>query len=287
MRRWLAALVVLAGLAPGAQSSRAEDGEPWLLVATTTSLQDSGLLEAILPGFEKSSGIRVRVVAVGSGAALEMGARGDADLVLSHAPEAEQRLLAQGAFVSRRPFMENFFLIVGPPEDPARVRGAASAPEALRRIAAARAAYVSRGDDSGTHQRERALLESAGLEKDARWEGFVSTGTGMGITLQVAGEKRAYALSDIGSFLAFRERTGLAALSKEDESLRNEYSVLRPNPARFAPGRLQAAQADRFETFLFDPGTQVRVGSFGVERFGRALFTPTAARAAAGSGPGS
>jgi tungstate transport system substrate-binding protein len=273
--------LALAGAAHGAD-------EETLLLATTTSVQDSGLLETLLPEFEKQSGIRTRVVAVGSGAALEMGARGDADLVLSHAPETEERLLAEGAFVSRRPFMENFFVIVGPPGDPAGVRDAANAPEALRRIAAARAPWVSRGDDSGTHQRERALLEAAGLGRDARWDGFTSTGTGMGITLQVAGEKRAYTLSDLGTFLAFRARIGLEALSKQDASLRNEYSLLRPNPARLAAGRApDTAAVERFEAFLLDPATRARIGAFGADRFGRALFTPLAPVAAGAPGPGS
>jgi tungstate transport system substrate-binding protein len=263
-------------------------GEETLLLATTTSVQDSGLLETLLPEFEKQSGIRTRVVAVGSGAALEMGARGDADLVLSHAPETEQRLLAEGAFVSRRPFMENFFVIAGPPEDPAGVRDAASAPDALRRIAAARAPWVSRGDDSGTHQRERALLEAAGLGRDARWDGFSSTGAGMGITLQVAGEKRAYTLSDLGTFLAFRARIGLEALSKQEASLRNEYSLLRPNPARLPAGRAPTTDAaDRFEAFLLDPATRARIAAFGADRFGSALFTPLAPAAVGAPGPGS
>ena len=289
MRRACAVVTGIAALALAAPSPGAEDAsETALLVATTTSVQDSGLLEVLLPEFEKASGIRTRVVAVGSGAALEMGARGDADLVLSHAPESEKRLLAKGAFVSRRPFMENFFVIAGPTEDPARVREAASAPEALRRIAEAHAAYVSRGNDSGTHQRERALLAAAGLGAEARWEGFSSTGGGMGITLQVAGEKRAYILSDIGTFLAFRERTRLEALSKPEASLRNEYSILRPNPGLFPAGRQPAsAAADRLEAFLVDPATQARIGLFGVDRFGRPLFTPIARPGSGEAGPGS
>ena len=286
MRARLGLVGAIASLALAAAAQGGD--EQALLLATTTSVQDSGLLEALLPEFEKASGIRTRVVAVGSGAALEMGARGDADLVLSHAPETEQRLLAEGAFVSRRPFLENFFVIAGPPEDPARVRDAGSAPEALRRIAEARAPWVSRGDDSGTHQRERALLEAAGLGRDARWEGFSSTGAGMGITLQVAGEKRAYTLSDLGTFLAFRTRIGLEALSKEEASLRNEYSILRPNPERLPAGRAPTtAAAERFEAFLLDPATRARIAAFGADRFGRALFTPLAPTAAGAPGPGS
>jgi tungstate transport system substrate-binding protein len=287
--RGLALVAGIVALGLVAPASSAEDAsESAVLVATTTSVQDAGLLEAILPEFERASGIRTRVVAVGSGAALAMGARGDADLVLSHAPEAEQRLLAEGAFVSRRPFLENFFVIAGPPEDPARVREAASAPEALRRIAEGRAAYVSRGDASGTHRREQALLEAAGLDRRGGWEGFSSTGAGMGLTLQVAGEKRAYTLSDLGTFLAFRERSGLAALSKQEPSLRNEYSILRPNPARAPAGRpLATGAADRLEAFLLDPATRARIAAFGIHRFGTALFTPIASQGSGEAGPGS
>ena len=216
---WRAApLCLLLALAasPAAVSEPAETES--LLLATTTSVRDSGLLDELLPVFEKSSGIRVRVVAVGTGAALRMGGQGNADLLLTHAPPGEQALVASAAVLSRQPFMENDFVLVGPPEDPAGVRAADSPAEAYRRIEASGSPYVSRGDDSGTHRRERALLRAAGLPEDAAFPGVMRTGAGMGITLQVAGERRAYALSDIGTFLAFRERTGLKALSSSSPS---------------------------------------------------------------------
>jgi tungstate transport system substrate-binding protein len=244
-----------------------------VLLATTTSVQDTGLLDALLPAFTKRTAIQVKTIAVGSGAALRMGSEGNADLVIAHAPKAEEELLASGAIVSRRPLMENYFVIAGPPEDPAKTKDAPSAAEAYRRIAAARAPYVSRGDQSGTHQRERELLRSAGLDPDARWDGFMSTGAGMGLTLQVAGERRAYLLSDLGSFLAFRERIGLAALSREEDALRNVYSVLRVNSERFA-GRLHAAEARALEEFLLGPEAHEIIGRFGMERFGQPLFRP-------------
>jgi tungstate transport system substrate-binding protein len=244
-----------------------------ILLATTTSVQDSGLLDTLLPVFLERTGIRVRVVAVGSGAALRMGADGNADVLVTHAPEGEESLVASGAALARRPFMENYFVIAGPSEDPANVRGAASAADAYRRIAASGAAYVSRGDDSGTHRREQALLREAGLGAEGGWPGFASSGGGMGLTLQVAGERRAYTLSDLGTFLAFAQRVDLAALSKPSPDLRNVYSVLRVDPERFA-GRINAEGAQRFEAFLLDPDTQRRIGAFGRERYGRPLFRP-------------
>lgn len=244
-----------------------------ILLATTTSVQDSGLLDTLVPVFLERTGIRVRVVAVGSGAALRMGADGNADVLLTHAPDGEEALVATGAALARKPFMENHFVIAGPEEDPANVRGAASAAEAYRRIAANRAAYVSRGDDSGTHRREQALLRDAGVDAVGSWPGFASTGTGMAGTLQVAGERRAYVLSDLGTFLAFAERVDLVGLSKPSPDLRNVYAVLRVNPERF-PDRVNAEGARHFEAFLLDPDTQRRIGAFGRERHGRPLFRP-------------
>ena len=268
-------LLPVAALLAAALPAAAETASRPLLLATTTSVQDSGLLDALLPEFESATGIHVQVVAVGSGAALRMGAEGNADVLIAHAPEEEAKIVASGALLDRRPFMENYFLIAGPPDDPAKVREAATPEDAYRRIAAAHAPYVSRGDGSGTQLREQALLRGAGLDPKGGWPGFTSTGAGMGQTLQVAGEKRAYTLSDIGTFLAFAKRTDLAELSKPQPSLRNEYSVLRVSPERF-PGKIQAQAAERFEAFLLEPATQRRIAEFGRDRYGRALFTPLA-----------
>jgi len=249
----------------------AEDGA--LLLATTTSVRDTGLLDTLLPAFQAESGIRVKPIAVGTGAALRMGAEGNVDVLLTHAPDAEAELVRSGVLIDRKPFMENFFVIVGPPKDPAGVQSAASAVEAFRRIAAAAAPYVSRGDDSGTHKRERALLRAAGLDPAGGWEGFFQTGSGMGLTLQVADERRSYTLSDIGTYLAYEQRIEIRALSNPDPELRNVYSVLRVNPARFERP-IDADGALRFAAFLIREDTQATIGAFGVERFGRPLFTP-------------
>ncbi len=243
-----------------------------LILATTTSVQDSGLLDALLPDFQRQSGRELKVVAVGSGAALRMGVDGNADVLLTHAPEAEAKLLASGELAKRTPFMENFFAIVGPPEDPAGLRGAATGADAMRRLAAAKAVYVSRGDDSGTHQREQALMKSAGLDPAQAWAGVLRTGSGMGLTLQVAGEKRGYTLSDVGTFLAFRQRIGLEVLTGEAADLRNVYSLLRV-PTQRHP-KLDDAGAAALEAFLTQPETQQRIARFGVEKFGRPLFRP-------------
>jgi tungstate transport system substrate-binding protein len=271
------ALLLLPALLAGG-SAPAEEGA--LLLATTTSVRDSGLLDELLPLFRERAGVRVKTIAVGTGAALRMGSEGNVDVLLTHAPEAERELVASGALVSRQPFMENHFAIIGPPEDPAGVRTAASAAEGFRRIAGAEATYVSRGDDSGTHKRERALLQAAGLDPAGGWKGFHQTGSGMGFTLQVAGQRRAYALSDIGTFLAYQRRIGLESLSRPDPELRNVYSVLRVNPARFGDrGRAEAARL--FEAFLLDEDIQQRIGRFGAPRFGRPLFRPLFAESAA------
>jgi tungstate transport system substrate-binding protein len=252
--------------------SEQESKEGNLLLVTTTSVRDSGLLYELLPLLEERLDIRPQLVAVGSGAALRMGRDGNADVLLTHAPDGEAELVASGAAVSRRPIMENYFVIAGPPEDPAGVRGANSPADAMRRIASASAPYVSRADDSGTHRREVALLKEAGLDPAGGWSGFARSGAGMGQTLEIAGERRAYVLSDVGTFLAFQQRIELEPLSKSAPSLRNVYSVLRVNPNRLDPAR--AARAEQFESFMIDPEIQQKIATFGRERFGRSLFRP-------------
>ncbi len=259
------ALVLLA-----CSQKAAEDGD--LLLVTTTSVRDSGLLSALLPTFEQRTGIRPQVIAVGSGAALRMGRDGNADVLITHAPAGEAELVASGAALSRKPFMENYFVIVGPPEDPAGVRAARSPADAMRRIAETSAPFISRGDDSGTHRREIELFQEAGLDPAGGWAGFASSGSGMGETLQIAGERRAYLLSDLGTFLAFRKRIELESLSPAHPSLRNVYSVVRIAPERLDPVR--AERAAQFEAFLFEAETQQWIAEFGRERFGEQLFRP-------------
>jgi tungstate transport system substrate-binding protein len=264
----LAVLITISALGP----ARADASDRSLILATTTSVRDSGLLDVLLSDFTKQSGIEVRVIAVGTGAALRMGREGNADLLLTHAPAAENELIDDGIVTRRTPIMQNFFVIAGPPEDPADVAGADSPVDAIRRTVETESAWVSRADDSGTHKREKSLFEAAGIDADAERSGLDRTGSGMGLSLQVAGEHRAYILSDIGTFLAFQKRIDLVVLSKPAESLRNVYSVLQLDSSKFKRP-LASAEADALERFLTDPKTQAVIARFGQERFGRPLFT--------------
>jgi len=261
-----ACLVLFVGPA-AAEADRA------LLLATTTSVQESGLLDSLLPGFTRASGHPVRVIAVGSGAAIEMARRGDADVVIAHSPEAEEALVREGIAKSRTSFMENHFVIVGPKEDPAGLAKAESPEAAIALIFRARAPFVSRADQSGTHAREQALMKAAGLDSKDSWPGRVETGSGMGPSLLVAGEKRAYILADIGTFLAFRDRVELIVLSRPAPSLRNVYSILQLDPARWShPIENEAAAA--LERYLLSPDVQQQIGRFGLDLFGEPLFVP-------------
>lgn len=265
------ALIALIAMLFIASPSLAEERS--LILATTTSVRDSGLLDVLLPQFTERSGIKVRVIAVGTGAALRMGREGNADLLLTHAPASEQVLVDEGIVTRRTPFMENFFVIAGPKEDPVKIADASSPEDAIARVAKAKASWVSRSDDSGTHKREKALFKAVGLDPHADWDGLVRTGGGMGLSLQVAGQRRTYILSDIGTFLAFQKRIDLEVLSKPGPSLRNIYSVLQLDSSRFEQ-TLHTAEAEALEAFLLDPAVQTEMGLFGIDKFGRALFAP-------------
>lgn len=268
----LVALVSAATFGFGAPTAMAGDERPMLL-ATTTSVQESGLLDALLPVFARESGFSIRVIAVGSGAAIEMARKGDVDVVLAHSPAAEEALVKDGVAKSRTSLMENFFVIAGPREDPAGVADAESPEAAIGRIFRSKAAFVSRADRSGTHVKEQALVEAAGLDPAQRWPGYVETGSGMGQSLLVAGEKRAYVLSDIGTFLAFRDRADLVVLSKPAPSLRNVYSILQLDADRFERP-LEREGAAALERYLVSPAVQMRIRDFGRDRFGEPLFVP-------------
>src|SRR6266702_3409101 len=228
-----------------------------VLLATTTSTRDAGLLDSILPVFERQSGYHVTVIAVGSGQALELGRRGDADVVLSHAPEAERLLADSGYFPHRRLVMHNDFLIVGPAADPAGLRGLSDAVAALRRTAAARATFISRGDRSGTHQRELQLWKQAGVTPPAGagvgvgvgW--YIESGQGMAATLQMADEKRAYTITDRATYLAWRDKLQLVPQVEGDSLLYNVYHVMEVNPKN-AP-RVNTAGGKAFADFLVAP----------------------------------
>ena len=263
---WLATAILLLPNELPAQAPAGRD----VVLATTTSLYDTGLLDTLVPRFERASGFRLRVVAVGSGQALRMGERGDADVLVAHSPQAERQFMADGHGTRRQVVAANYFTVVGPADDPARVRGAADIGEALRRIAAAGAVFVSRGDSSGTHARELALWREAGGRPD--WRGYLETGQGQSATLLVADERRGYALSDRSTYGALRRRLALVPLREREPALLNVYHVIEVNPA--GRPRLNAAGARAFADFMMSREVQDLLASFGRERFGEPLFVP-------------
>lgn len=243
-----------------------------LILATTTSTQDSGLLDDLLPRFETATGIRVKTIAVGSGEALAMGRRGDADVLLVHSKAAEDEFLAGGFGALRLDVMYNDFVLVGPPSDPAGVRGRPVL-DAMRRISGTGVLFASRDDRSGTHARELDLWRQAGVDpKGKAW--YVATGQGMGETARIASEKRAYTLADRGTFLALRKTLDLDVLVEGDVTLRNSYRVLVVSP-RTHP-RVRDVAARRFARWLVSEEAQRAIGAFGKERFGQPLFVPDA-----------
>ena len=265
--------LVLLCLLPGL---RATPQSRDVVVASTTSTRDTGLLDSLLPIFTARTGYRVQLLAVGTGQALKMGRRGDADVVLVHAPEAERVLVDSGYFVRRLLVMHNEFLIVGPAADPAGLRGMPDAAAALLRLAEHRAVFVSRADNSGTEQRERMLWQKAGRVQPHGEPWYIEAGQGMGATLQMASEKRAYTLTDIGTYLAWQSKVELVPLVQGDPALFNVYHVLEPNP-RNAP-RINVAGGRAFADFMVDTATQRLIGQFGTTRFGRPLFIPDAGK---------
>jgi tungstate transport system substrate-binding protein len=272
MRRTIAALIVVTAAltvpACGNEDSRSGDNGRMIL-ATTTSTQDSGLLDELLPRFEKESGCSVKTVAVGSGEALELGEKGDADVLLVHSPEAEEEYMRGGHGTSRKAVMHNDFLVVGPADDPAKINGVSSAAEAFARIAKAEAPFASRADESGTYTKELSLWEVAGVEPGGSW--YVETGQGMGETLTIASQKQAYTLSDRGTYLA-TENLDLELLVEGGKDLLNAYHVI------VVKGEdVNRACAQRFSDWITSPGTQREIGRFGVEGYGEPLFVADAA----------
>lgn len=243
-----------------------------LILATTTSTQDTGLLDAWIPMFEEEYPYMVKVIATGSGQAMEMGRNGECDVMLVHSPEDEERMVEEGLAINRRPVMHNHFVIVGPPEDPAGVRGAVGAPEAMQRIAEAMAGFVSRGDRSGTHIKELALWEEAGQAPSGPW--YMESGKGMGDTLRIASQERAYTLTDKGTFLKLKGDLDLVVHLEGDPSLSNYYHVLEVNPERWPDVNHAGAQA--FSDFITGWKAQEFLKDFGVEEYGEPLFFPDA-----------
>lgn len=267
--RLLLSLFVL--LLAGCVAPPPPQAAPRLLLATTTSTQDSGLLDALLPDFEKQNGVAVDVVAVGTGQALKLGEDGNADVLLVHARAQEDAFMAAGHGVRREDVMYNDFVLVGPADDLAGVGGGSDAAQAFAKIAESHSPFVSRGDDSGTHSKEKSIWQVAGIEPAGNW--YISAGQGMGAVLTMADEQQAYALSDRATYLARTlEGTGLKILVEGDPILFNPYGVIAVNPAKNTG--IHGELASQFIGWLISVPTQEKIAQFGVEEFGQSLFVP-------------
>ena len=245
-----------------------------VILSTTTSTQDSGLLDVLVPLFEKSTGYTVKTISVGTGQALALAARGEADVTLCHAPSLERKYVAEGKMQDRRLVMYNDFLVVGPEADPAKIKGDKSVVAALKKIAGAGARFVSRGDKSGTHILEQNLWKEAGLTPATPW--YIESGQGMGATVGIANDRQAYTLTDRATLLAFSKRVDLKPMVEHDRLLLNIYSVMEVNPAN-GP-RVNAAGGKAFAAFILAPETQAVIKTFGFDKYGQALFVPIAGK---------
>lgn len=261
-------LTILLLLALVISPARAEES---IVVASTTSTEQSGLFAFILPRFEAVTGIKVKVVAVGTGQALDIGRRGDADVLLVHDRPAEDKFVAEGAGVDRRDVMYNDFVVVGPKTDPAKIKGLGDTVEAFRRIAAAKSSFVSRGDKSGTHAAELRFWQMAGVDPKG-WGGYKETGSGMGPTLNMAAATDAYTLADRGTWLSFRNRQSLEIVQSGDRRLFNPYGVILVNPARHA--HVKKAAGLKFMDWLVSTEGQQAIGNYRIN--GEQLFFPDA-----------
>lgn len=268
MLLFAALLLALAGCGGAAQNKT-------LILATTTSTQDSGLLDVLVPLFEEESGYTVQTVAVGTGAALKMAEEGNADVLLVHAPEAEQALMDAGFGAERLLVMHNDFVIVGPSGDLAGAGEVESAAQALAQIAASTVPFVSRGDDSGTHKKELSLWsETSFTPQTGQPNWYVETGQGMGATLIIASERGGYTLTDRATYLANRDNLNLTILFEGDDALKNIYHVITINPAEWPDVNAEGGRA--FAQFMVSEAVQAIIGEFGVAEYGQPLFYPDA-----------
>ncbi len=265
--------VAVVALAVACTPADGTDAGP-VILATTTSTDDSGLLDVLVPRFEQETGFRLDVIAVGSGQAIELGRRGEADVVLAHSPDAERQLVATGVTGDRELVMYNDVVVLGPGDDPSQVGPATALTEVMQRVATGEAAFISRGDDSGTHALELSLWEQAGIEPSG--QGYREAGQGMGATLQIAAEAEAYTLSDRGTWLATELQDGLAILYEGDPALFNLYHVI---PITDAAGdRVNEDGGQAFADWIVADDIQASIGRFGMDAYGQALFVPAAGR---------
>lgn len=246
-----------------------------IILATTTSTQDSGLLDVLIPVFEKQTGYFVKTISVGSGQAMKMGEKGEADVLLVHSPDAEKKFVEGGYGVNRMLVMHNDFVIVGPASDPAKIKGSKSVAEAFTKIAGADALFLSRADNSGTHAKEKKIWKAAGISPSGqKW--YQETGLGMGATLNVAAEKKGYTLTDRGTYLALKKNLGLNIIVEGDALLLNVYHVMEVNPAKWP--KVNNAGAKAFAKFMVSKKAQGIIKTYGTEKFGSPLFFPDAGK---------
>lgn len=257
-------LVLILVLLPACSSTKNKT----IRLSTTTSVNDSGLLAALQPVFEKKTGYKLEIVANGSGAAIKLGETGDADVLLVHSKAAEETFISAGFGVERIPFMHNFFIIAGPAEDPAGVAKAATAADAFKLIADSQSKFVSRGDDSGTHKAELKIWEAAGITPSGDW--YNSAGKGMAASLTMASELKAYILTDKATYLSTKAQTGLSILLNESDDMKNTYSVIAVNPKKNTGINEKGAQA--WIDFLLSTEAADIIKDFGVQQYGEALF---------------
>jgi tungstate transport system substrate-binding protein len=269
------AVVMLTLLAGQPMVYEASAQQKNVILATTTSTQDSGLLDVLIPVFEKKTGYFVKTISVGSGQAIAMGQKGEADVLLVHSPDAEKKIIADGSGINRRLIMHNDFIVAGPSSDPAKIKGIKSTTEVFKKIAASQTPFISRGDNSGTHSKEKQVWKQAGVKYEGeKW--YQQTGLGMGQTLNVASEKKAYTLADRGTYLALKKRLGLDILAEGDAILLNIYHVIEVNPAKYP--KVNAAGGKAFADFMVSKEAQDMIKTFGVDKFGSPLFFPDAGK---------
>ena len=271
----LTILIMALILAASVMSAQAAPKQKNIILATTTSTQDTGLLDVLIPLFEKQTGYFVKTIAVGSGQAMAMGQKGEADVLLVHSPDAEKKFIAEGLGVNRRLVMHNDFVIVGSGDDKAKIKNTKSAAGAFKLIASAEALFVSRGDNSGTNAQEKKLWKAAGINPEGqKW--YQQTGLGMGQTLNVTAEKKGYTLADRGTYLSMKKNLNMDILVEGDAALLNIYHVMEVNIAKWP--KVNAVGAKAFADFMLTKKTQGIIKSFGVDKYGSPLFFPDAGK---------
>jgi len=256
------------------QNEAKEPANKKVILATTTSTQDTGLLDELLPIFKEKTGYEVSTIAVGSGEALKMGQEGNADVLLTHAPASEKPLVENGDVINYQLVMHNDFVIVGPANDPAKIKGMKSATDSFKKIMDSGSAFVSRGDDSGTHKKEKSIWEKLNVEPKGDW--YIEAGAGMGDTLRMASEEQAYTLTDRGTYLAWKDKLDLEVMVEGDKVLLNIYHVMQVNPEK--NDKINAEGAKAFVEFMVSPDTQKIIEDFGKDKYGEPLFVPDAGK---------